>query len=424
MVPTIVGNETDQKYEPMPFPVTVVVKNTGAKTTDTVKVRLMLPPGLEFASPDSPASAEKTTLPATIAAGMEAQVQWLVKHPVTTVEKWYQVQCETHNGQFLQGECIKGFRIPRLLPPLTPTIVPNGPLNFCIGGHVILDAGPGYASYKWNHGPTTRTVTITTGGSFWVTVADSVARSAVSAPVSVTVSTPPTPRLAYNGSLSICNGDTLTLDAGPGYASYSWNTGQTSQRLPVTSGGIWYVTVRTAAGCVVVSDTATTVLYPSLPTPTITRNNDMLLTQVAHRHQWYKDGVLIPGAIDQFLVLSGIGRYTVAAINEYGCESFSAPFDVGALPVDELQRPFAWSLDVFPDPSTGYITIATHATTSDPITITILDAAGRSIMPPCELGSTASQSSTFHISDQPAGVYFVVGNCRGLSQIKKYLKLK
>jgi gliding motility-associated-like protein len=61
--------------------------------------------------------------------------------------------------------------------------------------------------------------------------------------------------IPYNplpAQLSSCT--SVTLDAGSGFASYSWNTGATSQTITSTSSGEYRVTIRNASGCVA-SDT-------------------------------------------------------------------------------------------------------------------------------------------------------------------------
>ncbi|MCB0707525.1 MAG: gliding motility-associated C-terminal domain-containing protein [Saprospiraceae bacterium] len=49
-------------------------------------------------------------------------------------------------------------------------------------------------------------------------------------------------------SLSICDGEEVTLDAGPGYNSYNWSTGDNSQTIVVNAAGTYSVNVNSNCG--------------------------------------------------------------------------------------------------------------------------------------------------------------------------------
>ena len=52
-----------------------------------------------------------------------------------------------------------------------------------------------------------------------------------------------------NGTVSVCTGDTATMDAGPGYVDYLWTTGETTQVIQTTVPGTYFVTVSDMNGC-------------------------------------------------------------------------------------------------------------------------------------------------------------------------------
>src|SRR5438045_9004535 len=52
------------------------------------------------------------------------------------------------------------------------SITPSGSTTFCAGGSVDLTANPAGASYLWSNGAVTRTITVSAGGTYTVTVTD------------------------------------------------------------------------------------------------------------------------------------------------------------------------------------------------------------------------------------------------------------
>lgn len=150
---------------------------------------------------------------------------------------------------------------------LTPVI--TGPTTLCSGNPGTLDAGSGYDSYLWSTGDATQTITITTSGTYSVTVSNNSGCSG-SASVAVTVGTGLTP--VITGPDTVCQGNTAVLDAGSGFDAYSWSTAETTQTISVTASGTYTVTVSDAFGCSG-SASATVVVVPFSAMATSTAEN-------------------------------------------------------------------------------------------------------------------------------------------------------
>ncbi|MBI5646317.1 MAG: SBBP repeat-containing protein [Ignavibacteriae bacterium] len=137
-------------------------------------------------------------------------------------------------------------------PSLTPRITADRAARFCAGDSATLDAGEGYVSYRWNTGDTTRRIVIRSGGSYTVRVEDAGGCSGSSTAVSFVVQQPPAPRVFPEGPLDMCEGDSVLLDAGGGYAMYRWNTGDTTRAIlarAISTAARYHVTVRDSIGC-------------------------------------------------------------------------------------------------------------------------------------------------------------------------------
>ncbi len=78
--------------------------------------------------------------------------------------------------------------------------------------------------------------------------------------------------LGVTGSENLCTGDSVVLDAGAGYSSYKWSSGETSQSIIVKTGGNYSVAVEAVGGCKGNSNIVAVTLN-TRPTPKITGQN-------------------------------------------------------------------------------------------------------------------------------------------------------
>lgn len=128
----------------------------------------------------------------------------------------------------------------------TVSIAANGPLTFCQGGSVTLDAGAGYSSYIWSNGSTSQSITVNTDNTYSVTVLQNNC-SATDSKVVTVVTNNLSPNITASGPLNICPGGSVTLDAGAGYDTYTWSTSSANQTITVNSANTYTVTVTQGA---------------------------------------------------------------------------------------------------------------------------------------------------------------------------------
>jgi len=118
--------------------------------------------------------------------------------------------------------------------------------TICGGSSVTIDAGSGFSTYQWSNGDQGQTTTVNSSGTYTVTVTDNIGCQNFD---TVTVNLFPSPNVDLGPDQSICQGNSTTLDAGSGFASYQWSTGATSQTITVSSSGNYSVTVVDNNGC-------------------------------------------------------------------------------------------------------------------------------------------------------------------------------
>ncbi|HEX2535763.1 MAG TPA: hypothetical protein VHK69_18605, partial [Chitinophagaceae bacterium] len=148
-----------------------------------------------------------------------------------------------------------------------PAVAIAGSPRFCTGDSTLLDAGAGHAAYLWSNGATTQTVWIKSPGTYTVTVTNAAGCSAASTPFPVTEHARPRP--AITGNRPLCPGSSLQLDAGAGYATYSWNDGSGDRLLTVTTPGRYIVTVTNSNGCAA-KDSADVLAAPAVKREAVT----------------------------------------------------------------------------------------------------------------------------------------------------------
>ena len=96
----------------------------------------------------------------------------------------------------------------------TPALTPSGATTFCDGGSVDLDADAGFSTYAWSTGASTASITVTTAGSYDVTVTDVNGCIGTTAAEAVTVNANPTPALTPSGTTTFCDGGSVDFRCG------------------------------------------------------------------------------------------------------------------------------------------------------------------------------------------------------------------
>jgi trimeric autotransporter adhesin len=204
--------------------------------------------------------------------------------------------------------------------------------TICTGTFATLDAGNPGMTYAWT--PTqevTQQITVGTAGTYTVTVTDANGCSTTDA-VSVSISNVLTPAITANGSTTICQGQTLTLNAGSGYTSYLWSNGSQSQFIDVTAGGTYDVNVSNVDGCA--GSASINITVNQLPNAVVTASGSTNLCPGASvvltasntfaTYVWNLGNQTTPS-----ITVTQAGSYTVTVTDPVnGCSATSQPVNV------------------------------------------------------------------------------------------------
>ena len=154
--------------------------------------------------------------------------------------------------------------------PAIPTINAGGSTTLCQGGTVILTSSAATGNL-WSNGAATQSITVSSGGNYFVTVTNNFGCSRTSASVAVTVNPLPVkPTVSASGSTTFCSNSSITLTSSAATGN-TWSTGATTQTIVVSTAGTFSVTVTNSNGC---SNTSTSVSTTTIPAQTYYKDND------------------------------------------------------------------------------------------------------------------------------------------------------
>ena len=164
------------------------------------------------------------------------------------------------------GDCIKGDTITIDILETVPFTLPED-TTICEGSNLIVNAGNGFESYLWSNDSTTNFINIDTAGTYYVTVTAASNQGGCTIIDSIVVDLSPPPSPMIMGPDMLCPGDTIILDGGSGYQSYTWNGMPGGQFLEVTTAGGYILEVSNDFGCI--GQTTHTVSFFTSPSVTI-----------------------------------------------------------------------------------------------------------------------------------------------------------
>ncbi|MCB9339571.1 MAG: gliding motility-associated C-terminal domain-containing protein [Lewinellaceae bacterium] len=184
-------------------------------------------------------------------------------------------------------------------------------------GEITLDAGTGFDSYAWSTGGSGQTITVTSAGTFTVTVTNA---NGCTGTDSYAVTIPTAPSVDITGDLEFCEGENTTLTATSGFNTYAWTGGGSGQTLTVNSPGTYGVTVTDADGCT--AENSVTVTENPFTPPTISGpaqfcpGTTIELTAGSGPYTTY---AWTGGGSGPTITVSSPGTYTVTVTAANGC---------------------------------------------------------------------------------------------------------
>nr|MDQ3017352.1 gliding motility-associated C-terminal domain-containing protein [Bacteroidota bacterium] len=214
------------------------------------------------------------------------------------------------------------------------------PLNFmetqidiCPGEELIISLNPDWGSYLWNDGSTATLYTISSTGTYAVSLDDGC--DITSDSIHVTVVQPPPPVL-FAGDTILCTGSQIELFFEPSLGDFLWNNNSTSNSSVITQAGVYTVTITNlcGVGSGLLEVFEVPPLYISLGPDRDTlcsgSSIDFALDSVAGTYVW-QDG----SATEHYQITQG-GLYSVTMTSVCGPSKDSVLVDMWDIPLFDL----------------------------------------------------------------------------------------
>lgn len=169
------------------------------------------------------------------------------------------------NFRFNYDKSCESARVPVLAEIREKPSVDLGPdYSKCVdSGHLeFLDAGNPGSNYIWDNQYNGQVRVVNASGTYYVKVTNAGGCEDAD---TINITFKNNPKSALGNDTTVCNKQSVLLDAGNDGMQYYWNTGATTPKITVNSGGTYFVQIIGANGCIK-TDTITVIQNGEKPT--------------------------------------------------------------------------------------------------------------------------------------------------------------
>lgn len=276
--------------------------------------------------------------------------------------------------------------------------------------HSTPEVPPGH-TLLWNTGATTQDVTVGPSApntNFWVEITNEYGCKASD---TVTLTLNPSPVVDLGPDKVICEGGSLTLDAGDGGTSYFWNTGAATREITVAEDGTYTVLVSNSFGCMA-TDTISVVVdgyAPEISGIIVENIGSNTFRFSAHlplyvdSYEWdFGDGTAPSVALSPVHTYSDVGTYLVTLRVTSSCatKEYTTYANIFTGIDDELYS----QLNLYPNPTNDYLNLEVNGNVNIE-SIKITNVLGQNLLQETQLRN--SKKAQIDVTRLPSGTYHI-----------------
>ncbi|MCK5822461.1 MAG: T9SS type A sorting domain-containing protein [Bacteroidales bacterium] len=213
----------------------------------------------------------------------------------------------------------------------------------------------------------------------------------------------------------ICEGDTATIDAGEGFISYSWSTGDTKRSIEVSEAGTYSVTVTDSISNVS-NDTIKVVVNP-LPTVDIGEVHESADSVILDAGAGFVEYLWSDSTTQQTTTARHTGHYYVTVTDENGCQGVDTAY-VHILGITKTANDIKFI--VFPNPNKGVFKIFLNSNNNEDLVIQLVNIQGQLVYHK-DVDNVKDYKDEINVSDLPKGIYYLKINKGSLFKVKRVI---
>lgn len=274
-----------------------------------------------------------------------------------------------------------------------------------------------YTSIVWSTGANTPSILVSESGTYWVQLTNSQGCVAID---TVVVNANNIPFVNISGNLIICEGESTTLTATPGFVSYSWSNGVNNSSVTLNQSGNYVLTVTDANGCTGIDVVDLIELPEPLAEFTFTNigpNFTFTVTNQYPNAQYFwdfnedgvNDNVTNSTNPTRGFTTNGAKNIRLIVVNQCGSDTLIKPVLVNGIGIDEHKSTNS-AITVYPNPATNFVSfnLPSELFNVDAI-VSIIDLSGKQVITE-HIQKTKNGVHTLNVSELPNGIYFITLN--------------